>query len=191
MHQAAQYNIIPHNQLIGVSENSQTTNEISLTQLKLFHKHIKGRTISIYWLLVLDSYSSYINPKFNQFCLDYQIIIICIPAHLSYLLQPLDIGCFLALKQAYRHSVKQIIYRGVNHINKHEFLPLYIQARQLALYQNNIQAGFAATRLVLYSPNRVLGLLYAEYQTLLPQYRPQLNTSWAAKIPYNITKLQQ
>ena len=171
MHQAAQYNIILYNQLISVSKNGQILNKISLTWLKLFYKYIKGYTISIYQLLVLDSYGSYINPEFNQFCLDYQIIIICILAHLLYLLQLLDIGCFLALKQAYRHSVKQIMYYGVNYINKYEFLPLYIQARQLALYQNNIQAGFVATRLVLYSPNRVLGLLYAEYQILLPQYR--------------------
>jgi len=90
------------------------------------------------------------------------------PAHSSYLLQPLDIGCFLALKQAYRHSVEQLIARGVNHINKHEFLPLYRQARQIALHQNNIRVGFAATGLVLYSPNRVLSQLHAEYQTPSP-----------------------
>jgi len=78
------------------------------------------------------------------------------PAHLLYLLQPLNMGCFLALKQAYGCSVEQLIGRGVNHINKREFLPLYRQARQIALYQNNILAGFAATGLVPYSPNRVL-----------------------------------
>ena len=171
MHQAAQYDIIPHDWLIGVSENSWTTNEIGLTQLKLFHEHTKGRTVGTHRLLVLDGHGSYINPEFDQFCLDYQIIIIYMLAHLSHLLQPLDVGCFLALKQAYGHSVEQMMYHGVNHINKHEFLPLYIQARQLALYQNNIQAGFVATRLVLYSPNRVLGLLHTEYQILLPQHR--------------------
>ena len=78
---------------------------------------------------MLDGHGSYINPKFNQFCLDYKIIVIYIPAHLLYLLQPLNIGCFLALKQAYRSSVKQLISRGINYINKHEFLPLYRQAR--------------------------------------------------------------
>ena len=35
---------------------------------------------------MLDSYNSYINPKFNRFCLDYKIIIIYMPAHLSHLL---------------------------------------------------------------------------------------------------------
>ena len=127
-------------------------------------------TISTYWLLVLNSYGSYINPKFDQFCLNYQIIIICMLAYLLYLLQLLDVGCFLIFKQVYKCSVKQIMYCSVNYINKHEFLLLYIQARQLVLYQNNIQAGFTAIKLILYSPNCVLGLLYAEYQILLPQY---------------------
>jgi len=83
--------------------------------------------------------------------------------HLLHLLQPLDVGCFLALKQVYGRSVEQIMYCGVNHINKHEFLLLYMQARQLVLHQNNIQAGFVATGLVPYSPDRVLRLLHAEY----------------------------
>lgn len=119
-------------------------------------------------MLMLDGHGSHINPEFDRFCLDYKIIIICMPAHLSHLLQPLNIDCFLSLKQAYRRSVEQIIARGVNHIDKHEFLLLYKQARQLALLSNNIQAGFAATGLVPYSPDRVLLQLHAEYYTPPP-----------------------
>ena len=131
MHQAAQYkdDIILHNWLISVSENSQIMNKISLTWLNLFYKYIKNRTVSTHQILILDGHGSHINPEFNQFCLDYKIIIVCIPAYLLHLLQPLDVGCFLALKQAYGRSVKQLIGRGVNYINKREFLPLYRQAR--------------------------------------------------------------
>ena len=136
IHQATWYkdNIIPHNQLIGVSKNGWIINKISLTQLNLFYKHIKNRTVGTHQMLVLNGHSSHVNPKFNQFCLDHKIIIICILVYLLYLLQPLDIGCFLALKQAYRCSIKQLIVRGVNHINKHKFLLLYRQARQTALH---------------------------------------------------------
>jgi len=113
------------------------------------------------------------------------------PAHSSHLLQPLNVGCFSALKQAYGHSVEQLMGRGVNHIDKREFLPLYRQARQIALHQNNIQAGFAATGLVPYSPDRVLSQLHAEYQTPSPQRRPPSNASWVAKTPHNIAELQK
>ena len=96
-------------------------------------------------------------------------------AHLSHLLQLLDVGCFLVLKQSYGRLVEEIMSRGINHINKHEFLPLYRQARQAALHQNNIQAGFAATGLVPYSPDRILAQLHTEYQT--PSPHPQSNAS--------------
>ena len=171
MHQAAQYkdNIIPHNQLIGVSDNSQIINKIGLTQLReVFNKHIKDHTVGMYRLLVLDGYNSHVSPKFDRFCLDHQIVVLCMPAHLSHLLQPLDVGCFLVLKQSYGRLVKQLMSCSVNHIDKHEFLLLYRQARQVVLYRNNIQAGFAATGLVPYSPDRVLAQLYTEYWTLLP-----------------------
>ena len=83
--------------------------------------------------------------------------------YLLYILQPLNIGCFSTLKQAYGHSVKQLIGYSINHINKREFLPLYRQAKQIALHQNNIQAGFAATSLIPYSPNRILSQLHTKY----------------------------
>ena len=171
MYQAAQYkdNIIPHDWLIGVSDNSQIINKISLTQLiEVFNKHTKDHTVGTYQLLVLDGHNSHVLPKFDRFCLDYQIVVLYMPAHSLHLLQPLDIGCFLVLKQLYGRLVKQLIGRSVNHINKRKFLPLYRQARQVALHQNNIQAGFAATGLVPYSPDRVLAQLHTKYQTPLP-----------------------
>ena len=112
-------------------------------------------------------------------------------AHSSHLLQPLDIGYFLTLKQAYGYGVEQIMGRGVNYIDKHEFLPLYRQARQIALHQNNIRAGFVATSLVLYNPNYVLSQLHAEFQILLPQRRPPSSVFWVAETPYNIVELQK
>jgi hypothetical protein len=111
------------------------------------------------------------------------------PAQSSHLLQPLGVSCFSVLKRAYGRIVEQIVGCGVNHIDKREFLPLYRQARQEALHQGNIQAGFAATGLVPYSPDRVLAQLHAGYQTPSPK-RPRSNASWAAEMPHNITGLQ-
>ena len=158
--------------------------------MEVFHKYIKDCIIGTHRLLVLDGYNSHILPEFDRFCLNHQIVVFCMLVHLLYLLQLLDVGCFSALKQAYRHLIKQIMSRGVNYINKREFLLIYRQARQAVIYQSNIQAGFAATGLVLYDLDRVLSLLHTKYQTLLPQ-RPRSNASWAAETPYNITELQK
>jgi hypothetical protein len=127
--------------------------------------------------LVLDGHDNYVLPEFDQFCLDHKIIVVCMLAHSSHLLQPLDVGCFSVLKQAYGRNIEQIMGCGVNHIDKHKFLPLYRQARQVALYRNNIQVGFAATDLVPYSPNRVLAQLHIEFRIPLPQPCPASDTS--------------
>jgi hypothetical protein len=191
MHQAAWYQAIPPDWSIGVSENGWTTNEISLAWLRLFHEHTKDHIIGTHRMLVLDGHSSHINPEFDRFCLDHKIIVVCMPAHSSHLLQLLDVGCFSALKQAYGRSIEQMMAHSINHIDKHEFLPIYKQARQLALSPSNIQAGFAATGLVPYSPDRVLSQLHAEYYTPPPPQRPQSNGSWTAETPHNIEELEK
>ena len=77
---------------------------------------------------------------------------------------------------------------GVNHIDKQEFLPLYQQARAEALHENNLRAGFAATGLVPYNPDRVLSYLHAQYHTPSPQLLPQ-EQAWTSEIPRDITQL--
>jgi hypothetical protein len=51
------------------------------------------------------------------------------PSHLSHLLQPLDVGCFGPLKQAYGGLVKVKMRLGFYYINKHDFLQAYPKAR--------------------------------------------------------------
>jgi hypothetical protein len=101
-----------------VSENSWTTNKIGLWWLKHFDKHTKGRTIGRYRLLILDGYGSHISPEFDQYCIEHLIIVLCMPAHSSHLLQPLDVGCFSVLKRSYGRLVELKMSLGVNYIAK-------------------------------------------------------------------------
>jgi hypothetical protein len=47
------------------------------------------------------------------------------PAHLSHLLQPLDVDCFGLLKRVYRGLIKAKSWLGFYYINKHDFLQAY------------------------------------------------------------------
>jgi hypothetical protein len=47
------------------------------------------------------------------------------PAYLSYLLQPLDVGCFRPLKKTYSKLIKEKGRLGHNYINKLDFLNAY------------------------------------------------------------------
>ncbi|KAF2178647.1 CENP-B protein, partial [Zopfia rhizophila CBS 207.26] len=67
-----------------------------------FNKHTKHRTVGVHRLLIIDSYESHDSLEFQQLYKKKQIITIYMPSHSSHLLQPLNIGCFSPLKDAYR-----------------------------------------------------------------------------------------
>jgi hypothetical protein len=50
---------LPRDQVIAVSENGWTTNELGLGWLKYFDRHTKKRTVGEYRLLIFDGYESY------------------------------------------------------------------------------------------------------------------------------------
>ena len=64
------------------------------------------------------------------------------PPHLSHLLQPLDVGCFLPLKKAYLRQVKKLIHNRINYITKTELLPAFINAFNALINKKQIKGGF-------------------------------------------------
>ncbi|KAM4054627.1 DDE superfamily endonuclease [Hirsutella rhossiliensis] len=75
---------------------------------------------------------------------------------------PLDVGCFSPLKTIYGRNVQEKMLAGVNHIDKEDFLLLYIEARRQALSPSNIRSGFMATGLSPFNPTRVLSRLLVQ-----------------------------
>jgi hypothetical protein len=81
------------------------------------------------------------------------------PAHSSDYLQPLDIGCYASLKIMYGRLVQKKMLAGVNHIDKQDFLPLYLQVRPQAFSPSNIKSGFKATGLFPLDSSQILSRL--------------------------------
>ena len=52
-------------------------------------------------VLLVDGRSSHIDIEVSKFCSENQILLYCLPAHSSHLLQPLDVGFFRSLKSAW------------------------------------------------------------------------------------------
>ena len=90
------------------------------------------------------------------------------PPHSSHLLQPLDVGCFGPLKQAYGRQVKDLMRTHINHISKLEFLYAFREAFFASITERNIQGGFAGAGLVPYDPERVLSKLDIKLRTPTP-----------------------
>ena len=113
-------------------------------------------------MLVLDGHGSHLTPEFDRYCKENNIVPIYMPAYLSHLLQPLDIGCFAVLKRSYGRFVESIIRDGIHYIDKLDFLSIFPKARAEALKSKNIAYSFAATSLVPYDPGRVFEKLYIQ-----------------------------
>jgi hypothetical protein len=179
---------LPNDWRFEVSENGWTTDEISLRWLqKLFIPATQGRTKGRYRLLVLDGHGSHLTPQFDRTCTENDIIPICMPAHSSHLLQPLDIGCFSVLKRSYGNLIEQRMRVGINHIDKLDFLTAFPQARAEAYKSTTIQSAFAAAGLVPYNPDRVISQLNIKLRTPTPP--GSSSSAWSPKTPYNPKQL--
>jgi hypothetical protein len=113
------------------------------------------------------------------------------PPHSSHLLQPLDVGCFAAVKRIYGRQVENLMRNGLNHIDKPDFLRAYSTTRLEALNTSNIRNSFMATGLVPYNPSYVLEKLHVTLRTpTLPINHPQ-SSPWNPETPHNIRELER
>jgi len=90
------------------------------------------------------------------------------PAHSSHILQPLDVGCFAPLKQAYARQVEGLIRLQINHVTKLEFFPAFKQAYQEAITNENIISSFRGVGLVPFNPEAVLSKLDIKLRRPIP-----------------------
>jgi DDE superfamily endonuclease len=191
LHLAPWYRVegLPNDWRISVSENGWTDNEIGLEWIKHFHEHTIRRTKGQYRLLILDGHESHHSGEFEEYCKQNSIITACMPAHSSHILQPLDVGCFSPLKASYGKQVEGTMRLGINHVDKEEFLMLYVRAHAEAMTKQNIQSGFAAAGLVPFNPQRVLSTLDPVVRT--PSPTRSAESIWESKTPQTVIEVKR
>lgn len=194
LHQKEWYDELPPDWVIGTSPQGWINNDLSLLWLKeIFHKHTKDRIAGVYRLLVLDGHKSHATADFDHFCKENKIIPLYLPPHSSHILQPLDVTCFGPLKRRYGSEVQSCMAAKIHHIDKKIFLDIYKNhARPEALTNANAIAGFAATGLVPYKPERVLDNLHFRLDTPTPPPPGSSHSdgsSWTAETPKTTKEL--
>ena len=100
--------------------------------------------------------------------MDKKIITLCMPPHLSYLLQLLNVACFLPLKRLYGDEISALARSRINHINKETFLLAFKVIFKKAFTAENVRAGFRGARLVPHNLEVVLSKLNVRLRTLTP-----------------------
>ena len=177
---------LPADWRIATTDSGWTTNEVGLDWIKHFDRHTAPRTKGKYRLLILDGHESHHSTEFELYCKQHNIITLCMPSHSSHLLQPLDVGCFGPLKQAYGRQVEDLMRMNITHISKLEFLCAFRTAYFASMTDKNIQGGFAGAGLVPHDPQRVLLKLDVRLRTPTPPATPvETQQTWVSKTPQN------
>ena len=185
---------LPGDWVIATSSNGWTTDELGFEWLQhVFEPHSRARARGSHRLLILDGHGSHLTPQFDRYCKEHNIVSICMPAHASHLLQPLDVGCFSVLKSAYGKQVEERMRVGINHIDKADFLRALVIARHSTYTVANIQSGFRATGIRPFNPYRVLSQLHLVKNTSTPpRSRPSSHSSaWSPKTPHTLRELDR
>jgi len=139
------------------SESGYTDSKISLEWLKhIFDPQTKERANEKPRVLICDGFGTHGTLEILEYCFENNVILCRLPSHTSHKLQPCDVAVFAPLKSAYRERVERLERGGVNTIGKEHFTSLYSPARETAFTSKNIKAGFAASGLVPFHPDRVL-----------------------------------
>lgn len=177
---------LPGNWVLATTQNGWTTNERGVEWIKHFNHHTESRKVGTHRLLILDGHESHHSVEFELYCEKHKIVTLCMPPHASHLLQPLDVGCFGPLKQAYGRQVEDLMRDHVSHVSKVEFLRAFREAFVSAMTPVNVRAGFSKTGLVPHNPERVLVVLDVQVQTPSPvEKRSSAGRTWVSKTPQN------
>src|SRR6478609_9261687 len=182
---------LPGDWVIATSQNGWTNNELGLEWLKHFDRSTTKRSNARYRLLILDGHESHHSADFERYCKENKIITLCMPAHASHLLQPLDVGCFGPLKQAYGREIEHLIRCSITHISKTEFFSAFYTAFKATFTESNIRGGFRGAGLAPLNPENVISKLDVQLRTPTPPGEAaKPSTPWVSKTPKTATEAQ-
>jgi hypothetical protein len=136
----------------------------------------------------VDGYESHSSHEFYKYYEEEKIIILCMPAHSSHLLQPLNVGYFSPLKRAYGNKISSLARYGSKQIKKEAFLLAFKAAFKKSITKENICASFRGAGLVPHDPEAVLSKLDVVLRTPTPP-KPE-DTLWESKTLSNLREVE-
>jgi hypothetical protein len=182
---------LPGDWVIATSPNGWTNNNLGLEWLKHFDRSTAKRSVGLYRLLILDGHESHHSADFERYCKENKIITLCMPAHASHLLQPLDVGCFAVLKKAYGQQIEHLIRCNVDHVSKIEFFDAFYAAHKAAITESNIKGGFRGAGLAPFDPEYVVSKLDVQLRTPTPpEEAAEPSSPWTSKTPTTANEAQ-
>ena len=181
---------------IALSDNGWTDNELGVAWLKdCFHPETlryddsgKPRTR----LLIFDGHASHISSEAIQFCLESNIIPLCLPRHSTHLLQPLDVGVFSPYAHYYKKNLANRCRFAAHYsVDKVDFLEILQETRDQTLTETTILSAWEKSGLSPLCPDQVLRQLPERPSTPQPALVPNPHEdSRACFTPRNVVEVE-
>jgi DDE superfamily endonuclease len=143
----------------GVSRKGWTNEELGMSWLStIFDRNTKEKAGNSKRLLLVDGHSSHVNLQFIDYCDTHGILLAILPPHSTHRLQPLDVGIFSPLANAYSTEINEYVHKtcGFSRVTKRIFWPLFRSAWEAAITKSNIKSAFATTGINPICPEKVL-----------------------------------
>ncbi|KAJ8046390.1 Jerky protein-like-like [Holothuria leucospilota] len=113
-----------------------------------FHPFLQKENIKLPVVLLLDGHSSHLSLEVTSFCAENGIILFCLPAHCSHVLQPCDLSLFKALKQSWKTEVRRWKALHIGQVvTKANFASVFAPVWRAASKPQTAQNGFRAAGL--------------------------------------------
>jgi hypothetical protein len=115
--------------------------------MQVFDRHTRRLAGNRRRLLIVDGHSSHVNIAFLNKCDELRILVLILPPHSTYRLQPLDVGLFGPLSTAYSFEVDKWMAKslGIVSMSKRIFWSLFLPAWLKTFTESAIQNAFQKT----------------------------------------------
>ena len=93
-------------------------------------------------MLIFDGHGSHLTEEIHELALTHNIHLFCLPAHTTHKLQPLDVGIFGPLGNAFSKRCDKVLDDTGEEIPTRNFIHEYMQARDDAFKPKTIKTAF-------------------------------------------------
>jgi hypothetical protein len=104
----------------------------------------------------MDGYEFYLSFQFVRYCELNKIILLRLPPHLTYFLQPLDVVIFQQWKYWYTEAIDYTVRYGVGEFDRQAFLASIELIRNAIFSVQNIKSAFRRCGFISFRPVSVL-----------------------------------
>ena len=137
---------------ISLSEIGWTDNELCMEWMRdCLEPATKIHPRDEYRMLIVDGHASHVTNEFIKFTQEPKIVYLCLPAHSTHLLKPLDVGVYGPLKRNYKTLLAEKTRFITYNIDKANFISLIQKARRQGISVQNVRSAWQATRPVPYN----------------------------------------